>query len=175
MSQNVQSESNLQKQIGDLLKSGKYKLERDGWTNYEAKYFIEAGFPKEFVEPLIHTFKSDGTWKGSLWKDENKGIIALREMQEAARKIADEHKDKMPSNWTDLVPKPVMEKFMEVYIPEQKGVYYLTFLRGLEKLFGLTAQGCLGRGWQAGAIINVVHKHLGIDRDEYGQPFAKIP
>jgi len=175
MSQNVQSESNLQKQIGDLLKSGKYKLERDGWTNYDPKEFLEAGFPKEFVEPLIQTWKSDGTYKGSLWKDDAKGIIALGEFQAAARKIADDHNlkdgDPMPSNWTDLVPKPIMKKFMEVYIPEQKGVYYLTFLRGLEKLFGVTARSCQGRGYQAGAIINVIHKHLGIARDEFGQPF----
>ena len=173
MSEIILGKSEMRKQISDLLKSRKYKLERDGWTNFDPKHFLEAGFPKEFVEPLIQTWKSDGTYKGSLWKDDMKGIIAHREMQEAARKIGQDHKGKMPDDWTNYVPKDVMEKFMAVYIPEQKGVYYLTFLQALERLFGVKARGCLGRGSQAGQIINVVHKHLGIDEDEFGQPFAK--
>ena len=63
--------------IADLLKSGKYELERDGWSQLKPEYFIECGFPKSFIDPLITTFVSDGTWKGSLWKDQDKGIIAL--------------------------------------------------------------------------------------------------
>ena len=57
--------------IADLLKSGKYELERDGWSQFKPEYFIECGFPKSFIDPLISTFVSDGTWKGSLWKDES--------------------------------------------------------------------------------------------------------
>ena len=169
----------LRKEIGDLLKSRKYKLERDGWTQFNASYFVKAGFPKAFIEPLIQTFKSDGSYKGSLWKDDMKGIIAWREMSSAVRKLADDHNlkegDPMPDDWTKLVPSSVLDAWNEVYIPEQKGVYYLDFLRALERLFGVKAEGYMGRGYQAGAIINAVHKHLGIDEDEFGKPFEKIP
>ena len=53
--------------IADLLKSGKYELERDGWTQLKPEHFIEAGFPKSFIDPLVTTYVSDGTVKGSLW------------------------------------------------------------------------------------------------------------
>ena len=51
--------------IADLIKSGKYELERDGWSQLKPEYFIECGFPQSFIDPLITTFVSDGTWKGS--------------------------------------------------------------------------------------------------------------
>ena len=70
--------------IAELLVSGKYKLERDGWTQCKPEYFTDEGFPNEFIEPLVKTFKSDGTWKGSLWKNDS-GIIVLGEMQSAIR------------------------------------------------------------------------------------------
>ena len=63
MTQNIpETESDLwRKQIGDLLKSGKYVLERDGWTSgISTEYFIKAGFPKDFIEPLVETETSDG-------------------------------------------------------------------------------------------------------------------
>ena len=54
----------------------------------------------------------------------------------------------------------IYKKFTDVYIPEQKGVYYLDFLYALEKLFGVTATGCIGRGSQAGGIIKVIQEKL---------------
>ena len=164
MTQNIpETESDLwRKQIGDLLKSGKYVLERDGWTMFEAEHFIEAGFPKDFIEPLVETETSDGTWKGSYWKDENKGIIAHGKMCEAARKIADKNNGTMPDDWTNQVPKEVLENFLEVYIPELKGVNYLHFLRALETLFGVKSESYFGRGSQAGGIIRVIHEKIGI-------------
>jgi hypothetical protein len=56
--------------ITEILKSGDFVLEADGWGELEPAYFYKAGFPKEFIDPLVTTFKSDGSWKGSLWKDE---------------------------------------------------------------------------------------------------------
>ena len=165
MTQNIpETESDLwRKQIGDLLKSGKYVLERDGWTSgISTEYFIEAGFPKDFIEPLVETETSDGTWKGSFWKDEDKGIIAHGKMTEAARKIADNNDGKMPEDWMDQVPQDVRDQFLEVYIPELKGINYLHFLRALEKLFGVESQSFFGRGSQAGGIITVIHEKLGI-------------
>jgi len=162
MTQNIpETESDLwRKQIGDLLKSGKYVLERDGWTMFEAEHFIEAGFPKDFIEPLVETETSDGTWKGSYWKDENKGIIAHGKMQEAARKIADNNDGKMPDDWLELVPRDVVEQYSAVFIPELKGVNYLHFLRALEKLFEVESQSFFGRGSQAGGIIKGIQEKL---------------
>jgi len=162
MTQNIpETESDLwRKQIGDLLKSGKYVLERDGWSMFEAEHFIEAGFPKDFIEPLVETQKSDGTWKGSYWKDENKGIIAHGKMTEEARKISDQNDGKMPEDWMDQVPQDVRDQFLEVYIPELKGVNYLHFLRALEKLFGVKSESYFGRGSRAGGIIKVIQEKL---------------
>ena len=164
MTQNIpETESDLwRKDIADLLKSGKYVLERDGWSMLKPEHFIEAGFPKEFIEPLVETEKSDGTWKGSYWKDENKGIIAHGKMSEAARKIADNNDGIMPDDWLELVPKDVRDPFLEVYIPELTGVNYLRFLRALEKLFGVKSESYFGRGSQAGGIIRVIHEKLKI-------------
>ena len=63
--------------ISKLLKSGEYELERDGWSQFKPDFFIELGFPKSFIDPLITTFVSDGTWKGSLWKDHDKELSHL--------------------------------------------------------------------------------------------------
>ena len=67
-----------------------------------------------------------------------------------------------------------MEKFMGVYVPESKGVYYLTFLRALTDLFELKAdQVYHGRGSQAGEYIRTIHKHLGINKDDFGEMVVK--
>ena len=161
--------STIQK-ISDLLTSGKYILERDGHTQVKPEFFIEEGFPKEFIDPIVKTYKSDGTWKGSLWKNDS-GIIALREMQTEARKLTKEQaKD---PNWTQYIDQDVLKRFLEVYIPEAKGVYYLDFLYALCELFGVKADGALGRGSQAGNCINAIHSHLDINRDEFGETFIK--
>ena len=154
--------------IADLLKSGKYELERDGWSQMKPEYFIKAGFPKSFIDPLITTFVSDGTWKGSLWKDENKAIIAYNQLKSEAQKLTD--KQVKQDNWTKLIDQDVLKRFLEVYIHESKGVYYLTFLRALTDLFGVKAgQAYHGRGSQAGYYIRAIHNHLGINKDDFGQ------
>ena len=51
----------------------------------------------------------------------------------------------------------IMKKFNEVYISEASGVYYLTFLRALVELFEVEAGTALGRGFQAGEYITVIH------------------
>ena len=145
--------------IAELLVSGKYKLERDGWTQFKPEYFTDEGFPNEFIEPLVKTFKSDGTWKGSLWKNDS-GIIVLGEKQREARKLTEEQAH--DPNWTKFIDQDVLKRFMDVYIPEAKGVYYLDFLYALCELFGVEAEGALGRGSQAGHCINAIHQHLGI-------------
>jgi len=154
--------------IADLIKSGKYELERDGWSQLKPEYFIECGFPKSFIDPLITTFVSDGTWKGSLWKDEDKGIIAFNELRNEARKLT---KEQLASNeWLQYIDQDVVRRFEDVYIHESKGVYYLTFLRALTDLFGIKAgQAYHGRGSQAGYYIKAIHEHLGINKDEFGK------
>ena len=153
--------------IADLLKSGKYELERDGWSQIKPAYFIELGFPKSFIDPLISTFVSDGTWKGSLWKDEDKGIIAFNQLRNEAQKLTKEHA--MQDNWLELIDQDVLKRFEEVFIPESKGVSYLTFLRALTKLFELKTEYYNGRGFQAGEYIRKIHEHLGINKDEFGK------
>jgi hypothetical protein len=149
-----ETESDLwRKQIGDLLKSGKYILKRDGWSMPPPEYFIAAGFPADFIEPLVETIKSDGTWKGSLWKDQVRALNVISKMQALPQDTK-----------LDDIPYDLVREFSQVYIAEQEGIYYLTFLRGLEQLFGLKARGCLGRGSQASEIIKVIHEHLGMEQ-----------
>ena len=158
--------------IADLIKSGKYELERDGWSQLQPEYFIELGFPKSFIDPLISTFVSDGTWKGSLWKDEDKGIIAINQLRNEAHKLTKEQMNQV--DWIELVDQDVLKRFMEVYIPESKGVYYLTFLRALTDLFGVKAgQAYHGRGSQAGYYIRAIHEHLSINKDDFGKVVIK--
>ena len=162
----------IQRIIADLLKSGKYELERDGWSQMKPEYFIEAGFPKSFIDPLITTFVSDGTWKGSLWKDENKAIIAYNQFKSEAEKLT--VKQVKQDNWTELIDQDVLKRFLEVYIHESKGVYYLTFLRALTQLFELKPSEVYhGRGSQAGEYIRTIHKHLGINKDDFGEMVVK--
>ena len=167
----------MRETIAELLVSGKYKLERDGWTNFEvnspAYDEVFKGIPKEFLEPLVRTHESDFSLKGSLWKDVPRGAVALGDMRREADKLTEEQvKD---PEWYKYIDQDVLKRFMEVYIPEQKGVYYLDFLYALEELFSVKADGTLGRGSQAGNIINAIHRHLGIDRDEFGEPFKADP
>lgn len=161
----------MQKIIGDLLKSGKYILLRDGHTNYKPEMFVKAGFPKEFIDPIVNTWKSDGTYKGSLWKDEIVGAVVHGDMTREAEKLTKEQR-KDPE-WTKFIDQDVLNRFIEVYIPEQKGVYYLSFLYAICDLFGVEADGAIGRGSQAGNCINAIHKHLDIDLDEFGVSFIK--
>tara|TARA_B100000949_G_C13933054_1_gene305662 strand:- start:22 stop:435 length:414 start_codon:yes stop_codon:yes gene_type:complete len=39
--------------IRDLLQTHKYKLNIDGWSLLQRKYFTDAGFPSGFVETLV--------------------------------------------------------------------------------------------------------------------------
>ena len=157
----------LQETISKLLKSGKYELERDGWTQYEPDFFIKLGFPQSFIDPLITTFVSDGTWKGSLWKDEDKGIIAMNQLRNEAQKLTKEQPKQ--DNWLDLIDQDVLKRFSEVFIPESKGVSYLSFLRALTQLFELKTEYYNGRGFQAGEYIRKIHEHLGINKDDFGK------
>ena len=153
--------------IADLLKSGKYELQRDGWSQFPPDFFIELGFPKSFIDPLITTFVSDGTWKGSLWKDQDKGIIAIGQLKEEAQKLTKEQVKQ--DNWLDLIDQDVLKRFTDVYIPESKGVSYLSFLRALTKLFELKTEYYNGRGFQAGEYIRKIHEHLGVNKDDFGK------
>ena len=161
----------LQETISKLLKSGKYELERDGWTQYEPDFFIKLGFPQSFIDPLISTFVSDGTWKGSLWKDEDKGLIAINQIRNEAQKLTKEQLEN--GEWLQYIDQDVVRRFEEVYIHESKGVSYLTFLRALTKLFELKTEYYNGRGFQAGEYIRKIHEHLGINKDDFGQVVIK--
>jgi hypothetical protein len=161
----------MQKIVGDLLKSGKYVLVRDGWEQLKPEFFIEQGFPKELIYPIVKTYKSDGTYKGSLWKDTTKGAVVHGDMTREVDKLSDEQR-KDPE-WLQLIDQKVLKRFLEVYIHEAKGVYYLDFLYALCKLFGVEPKSALGRGSQAGKCINAIHKHLDINLDEFGNPFIK--
>ena len=152
--------------IADLIKSGKYELERDGWSQLKPEYFIECGFPKSFIDPLITTFVSDGTWKGSLWKDQDKGISAFNQLRNEVLKLT---KEQITENWHTLIDQDVLRRFEEVYIHESKGVDYLRFLRALTKLFELKTEYYNGRGFQAGEYIRKIHEHLGINKDDFGK------
>ena len=153
--------------IADLLKSGKYELERDGWTQYEPDFFIKLGFPKSFIDPLITTFVSDGTWKGSLWKDEDKGLIAMIQIRNEAQKLTKEQLEN--GEWLQYIDQDVVRRFEDVYIHESKGVSYLSFLRALTQLFELKTEYYNGRGFQAGEYIRKIHEHLGINKDDFGK------
>ena len=157
----------LQETISKLLKSGKYELERDGWTQYEPDFFIKLGFPKSFIDPLITTFVSDGTWKGSLWKDEDKGLIAINQIRNEAQKLTKEQLEN--GEWLQYIDQDVVRRFEDVYIHESKGVSYLTFLRALTQLFELKTEYYNGRGFQAGEYIRKIHEHLGINKDDFGK------
>jgi hypothetical protein len=148
--------------IAEILKSGDFVLEADGWGNYKPDYFLKAGFPKDFIEPLISTFKSDGTYKGSLWTDPNKGVLVWHELAREAKKLTDEQVSS--NNWLDYVDHDVVRRFEEVYIPEQTGVYYLSFLYDLAKLFGVekAGQGYIGRGFTASAYKEAIEKAVGL-------------
>ena len=153
--------------IADVLKSGKYELERDGWTQYEPDFFIKLGFPKSFIDPLITTFVSDGTWKGSLWKDQDKGLIAINQIRNEAQKLTKEQLEN--GEWLQYIDQDVVRRFEDVYIHESKGVSYLSFLRALTQLFELKTEYYNGRGFQAGEYIRKIHEHLGINKDEFGK------
>ena len=153
--------------IADLIKSGKYELERDGWSQIKPAYFIKLGFPKSFIDPLISTFVSDGTWKGSLWKDEDKGIIAMNQLRNEAQKLTKEQLEN--GEWLQYIDQDVVRRFEDVYIHESKGVSYLSFLRALTQLFELKTEYYNGRGFQAGEYIRKIHEHLGINKDDFGK------
>ena len=150
--------------ITEVLKSGDFVLEADGWGYYEPAYFLQAGFPVDFVEGITHTTKSDGTWKGSMWKDQEKGILALGQMRNAASEVKEKNGDVLPENWLDLIPKKVREDFLEVYIDEQTAVYYLTFLRELARIFGVQDAGSqyIGRGFAARAYVEAINEAVGL-------------
>jgi len=153
--------------IAKLLKSGKYELERDGWSQYKPDFFIKLGFPKSFIDPLISTFVSDGTWKGSLWKDEDKGLIAINQIRNEAQKLTKEQLEN--GEWLQYIDQDVVRRFEDVYIHESKGVSYLSFLRALTQLFELKTEYYNGRGFQAGEYIRKIHEHLGINKDDFGK------
>ena len=157
--------------IADLIKSGKYELERDGWSQIKPAYFIKLGFPKSFIDPLISTFVSDGTWKGSLWKDEDKGLIAINQIRNEAQKLTKEQLEN--GEWLQYIDQDVVRRFEDVYIHESKGVSYLSFLRALTQLFELKTEYYNGRGFQAGEYIRKIHEHLGINKDDFGQVVIK--
>ena len=153
--------------IAKLLKSGEYELERDGWSQFKPDFFIKLGFPKSFIDPLITTFVSDGTWKGSLWKDEDKGLIAINQIRNEAQKLTKEQLEN--GEWLQYIDQDVVRRFEDVYIHESKGVSYLSFLRALTQLFELKTEYYNGRGFQAGEYIRKIHEHLGINKDEFGK------
>ena len=141
---------NTKERIAKILKSGDFVLEADGWTQYEPEYFYEAGFPEEFIEPLITTFKSDGSWKGSLWKDQDRALVVLAKIREY--KTVDE------------IPDEIVKEFDEVYIPVAHGVYYLDFLYALAELYGVEKAGAafIGRGFRASAYKDAIEKAIGL-------------
>ena len=153
--------------IAKLLKSGEYELERDGWSQFKPDFFIKLGFPKSFIDPLITTFVSDGTWKGSLWKDEDKGLIAINQIRNEAQKLTKEQLEN--GEWLQYIDQDVVRRFEDVYIHESKGVSYLSFLRALTQLFELKTEYYNGRGFQAGEYIRKIHEHLGINKDDFGK------
>ena len=191
--------------ISKLLKSGEYVLERDGWSQMKPEYFIEAGYPKSFIDPLVSTFHSDGTIKGSLWKNDScyywhrvwcdlleeiryktkiddLTTIPLTEFLDLVNntkviykdvRIYDKEHKETGRKTVVLEGNHIMKKFNEVYISEASGVYYLTFLRALVELFEVEAGTALGRGFQAGEYITVIHKHLGINKDDFGEVVEK--
>ena len=135
---------NLKERVTEILKSGDFELEADGWTQYAPEYFYKSGFPEEFIEPLIATFKSDGSWKGSLWKDQNRALVVLAKIREYEN--------------VDDIPDEIVKEFDEVYIPVAQGVYYLDFLYALAKLYGVEEAGASfnGRGFRASAYKDAI-------------------
>ena len=135
---------NLKERVTEILKSGDFELEADGWTQYAPEYFYKSGFPEEFIEPLIATFKSDGSWKGSLWKDQNRALVVLAKIREYEN--------------VDDIPDEIVKEFDEVYIPVAQGVYYLDFLYALAKLYGVEEVGASfnGRGFRASAYKDAI-------------------
>jgi len=139
--------------IAEILKSGDFVLEADGWSELEPEYFYKAGFPKEFIDPLVTTFKSDGSWKGSLWKDEGRALAVLAKIRALPKGTKEED-----------IPDEIVKEFNEVYVAEAVGVYYLTFLRELAKLFGVeeAGQGYIGRGFAASAYKEAIEAKVGL-------------
>ena len=135
---------NLKERVTEILKSGDFELEADGWTQYAPEYFYKSGFPKEFIDPLVTTFKSDGSWKGSLWKDQNRALVVLAKIREYEN--------------VDDIPEDIVQEWNEVFIAEATGVYYLEFLYALAKLYGVEEAGASfnGRGFRASAYKDAI-------------------
>tara|TARA_B110000014_G_C20098750_1_gene576341 strand:- start:1286 stop:1741 length:456 start_codon:yes stop_codon:yes gene_type:complete len=145
---------NIKEKVTEILKSGNFELERDGWTQYEPEYFYKAGFPKEFIDPLITTFKSDGSWKGSLWKDEGKALAVLSRIRELPEDTP-----------AELIPEDIVQEWNKVFIAEATGVYYLEFLYALAELYGVEKAGAAfsGRGFRAGAYKDAIETAVGLE------------
>ena len=54
------AESEWRSTIVMLLRSGLYKLQRDGWTIFEPEHFIKLGFPDRLIRELVKDHDLDG-------------------------------------------------------------------------------------------------------------------
>ena len=140
-----------QKLVTVLTKLNKEQWEdlTDGHGDFKPTFYYGMGFPKEFVDKNISVTKSDGTYTGSLWKDPDKAMYVISQIQ------------RVPKDQD--VPAELVEKFNELYIPEVEGITNLEFLTNLAGEVGVSFDECLGRGRQARYIVTALQKSLKVE------------
>jgi len=132
----------LKQQTITALKKN-FELEGDGHTMFNPEYYTKMGLPKELVDKNIKVHKSDGSWKGSFWKDEGKALVVMAEIRS------------LPKNKS--IPDKLSKRFAEVYQPELKGVYNLDFLYSVCEVLEIkTDNPFIGRGFQAQHLVEKI-------------------
>ena len=115
----------------------------DGHGTFKPKFYIKMGFPDDFVNNHITEIVSDGTWKGSLWKDQDKAIAVIAEIRSIPK--------------GKPIPEDLEKRFTEVYIPKVTGINNLDFLFGLCNAVKVDPENpFIGRGFQARHLVEVL-------------------
>lgn len=115
----------------------------DGHGTFKPKFYTEMGFPDHFVKNHMTEIVSDGTWKGSLWKDQDKAIAVIAEIRSIPK--------------GKPIPEDLEKRFTEVYIPKVTGINNLDFLFGLcDAVKVHTGNPFIGRGFQARHLVGVL-------------------
>ena len=144
--------NNMKQELVSVLKklnSEQWESITDGHTTFKETFYTKMGFPEEFVKNCVETIKSDGTYMGSVWKDEMKAIVTIRKIQEYKRE--------------EDIPEDLVKEFNENFISEQRCVYSLTFLRRLAHKLGVEYESCMGRGREARYIVTALQKSLKVE------------
>lgn len=136
------------RQVLENLKPEDWDDLADGHSNNKPKFYEDLGFEKSHYEKYIKEFESDGTWKGSLWKDQGKALAVIAELRRIPK--------------SKPIPKALEKRFNEVYIAKVKGIYNLTFVMGICNELNISFGDFIGRGFQAQECVRELKKFVGI-------------